>query len=41
VPAMTALDNSVYIFGGLDLTSGPDEKGPLIGFNDLWQGRVD
>ena len=38
VPAMTALDEKVYLFGGLDLTSGPDERGPLIGFNDLWSG---
>ena len=40
VPAMTGTDNSVYMFGGLDLTSGPDENGPLIGFNDLWQGST-
>ena len=39
VPAMTAAGDKVYIFGGFDLTSGPDEQGPLIGFNDLWQGK--
>jgi len=39
VPAMTAHDDKVYLFGGLDLTSGPDERGPLVGFNDLWQGQ--
>lgn len=22
----------------LDLTSGVDERGPVIGFNDLWRG---
>ena len=38
VPAMTAAGDAVYMFGGLDLTSGPDEQGPLIGFNDVWRG---
>lgn len=38
VPAMTALNDSVYLFGGLDLASGPKHQGPLIGFNDLWRG---
>ena len=40
VPAMAAAGDSVYVFGGLDLTSGPDEQGPLIGFNDLWRGTA-
>ena len=40
VPAMTAVGDAVYLFGGLDLTSGPDERGPLVGFNDLWSGRM-
>ena len=40
VPAMTAVRDAVYLFGGLDLTSGPDERGPLVGFNDLWSGRM-
>ena len=37
---MTAAGAAVYLFGGLDLTSGQDERGPLIGFNDLWTGRM-
>ena len=37
---MTAVGDAVYLFGGLDLTSGPDERGPLVGFNDLWAGRM-
>ena len=40
VPAMVSSGQSVYLFGGLDLTSGTDERGPLIGFNDLWQGNT-
>ena len=40
VPAMVSSGQSVYLFGGLDLTSGADEKGPLVGFNDLWQGQT-
>lgn len=39
VPAMTAHGDKLYLFGGLDLTSGPDERGPLVGFNDLWLGE--
>ncbi|GIS59107.1 MAG: hypothetical protein CM1200mP2_13320 [Planctomycetaceae bacterium] len=37
---MTAVGDAVYLFGGLALTSGPDEGGPLVGFNDLWSGRM-
>ncbi len=40
VPAMTAVGDAVYLLGGLDLTSGPDERDPLVGFNDLWTGRM-
>jgi len=40
VPAMMSIGDAVYLFGGLDLTSGQDERGPLIGFNDLWTGRM-
>ncbi|MCY3766521.1 MAG: hypothetical protein OXH06_13975 [Gemmatimonadetes bacterium] len=40
VPGMAALDDSVYLFGGLDLASGPDDDGPVTGFNDLWVGRA-
>ena len=40
VPAMTAIGKHAYLFGGLDLTSGPQEDGPLIAFNDLWQGEL-
>ena len=39
VPAMTATGDAAYLFGGLDLASGPQHQGPLIGFNDLWQGN--
>ncbi len=39
VPGMVALDESVYLFGGLDLASGPNNDGPVTGFNDLWVGR--
>lgn len=39
VPGMVALDESVYLFGGLDLASGPKNDGPVTGFNDLWVGR--
>ena len=39
VPGMTSFGESVYIFGGIDLASGPKDDGPLIGFNDLWRGR--
>lgn len=38
VPGMAALDDSVYLFGGLDLASGPNDDGPVTGFNDLWEG---
>jgi N-acetylneuraminic acid mutarotase len=38
VPAMTALGKSAYVFGGLDLASGPKHKEPLIAYNDLWEG---
>jgi len=38
VPGMAALDDHVYLFGGLDLASGPRDEGPLIAFNDLWRG---
>jgi len=37
---MTAVGDAVYLLGGLDLTSGSDERGPLVGFNDLWTGRM-
>jgi len=36
VPATGAIDNRFYMFGGLDLASGPDETAPTIAFNDLW-----
>ena len=39
VPGMVAVDESVYLFGGLDLASGPNNDGPVTGFNDLWVGR--
>ena len=39
VPGMAALDDAVYLFGGLDLASGPNDDGPVTGFNDLWVGR--
>lgn len=38
VPGMTASSGAVYLFGGLDLTSGPHDDGPILGFNDLWRG---
>ena len=28
------------LFGGLDLASGPNDEGPVIGFNDFWRGSV-
>ena len=40
VPATTAAGDSVYIFAGLDLASGPEHTDPLIAFNDLWQGTA-
>ena len=39
VPGMVTVDESVYLFGGLDLASGPNNDGPVTGFNDLWVGR--
>ncbi len=39
VPGMAALDDALYLFGGLDLASGPNDDGPVTGFNDLWVGR--
>jgi hypothetical protein len=38
VPGMVALDGEVYLLGGLDLASGPNDDGPVVGFNDFWQG---
>ena len=26
-----------YLFDGLDLATGPDDDGPLTGFNDFWR----
>ncbi len=39
VPGMVSLDEAVYLFGGLDLASGPNDDGPVTGFNDFWVGR--
>ncbi|MDE3001361.1 MAG: hypothetical protein OXU79_19975 [Gemmatimonadota bacterium] len=39
VPGMAALDDEAYLFGGLDLASGPNNDGPVTGFNDFWVGR--
>lgn len=39
VPGMVARGDAIYLFGGLDLASGPDDDGPVVGFNDLWMGR--
>jgi N-acetylneuraminic acid mutarotase len=38
VPGMTSAGGSVYLFGGLDLASGPKGDGPLIAYNDFWRG---
>ncbi len=39
VPGMVSLGESMYLFGGLDLASGPNDDGPVTGFNDFWVGR--
>ena len=38
VPGMASAGGSIYLFGGLDLASGPDGDGPLIACNDFWRG---
>ena len=38
VPGMVSFADAIYLFGGLDLASGPNDDGPVIGFNDLWRG---
>ena len=38
IPVMASADGSVYLFGGLDLATGPRGDGPLAAYNDLWRG---
>ena len=38
VMGMTALGGSIYIFGGMDLATGPGDDGPLTAYNDFWRG---
>ena len=38
IPVMTAEGESVYLFGGLDLATGPHWDGPLAAYNDFWRG---
>ena len=40
IPVMTAVDESVYLFGGLDLATGPHGDGPLAAYNDFWRGTL-
>ena len=40
VPGMVSHGSAIYVFGGLDLASGPDDDGPVVGFNDLWRGEA-
>ena len=39
VPGIVSLSDGIYLFGGLDLASGPKDDGPVVGFNDFWLGR--
>ena len=41
VPGMTASEDSIFLFGGIDLASGPHNDGPLIAVSDFWRGRND
>ena len=36
IPVMTVGGESVYLFGGLDLATGPHGDGPLAAYNDFW-----
>lgn len=38
VPGMVSSGDAFYLFGGLDLASGPNDDGPVVGYNDLWRG---
>ena len=38
IPVMTVGGESVYLFGGLDLATGPHGDGPLAAYNDFWRG---
>ncbi len=38
IPVMASAGGSVYLFGGLDLATGPNGEGPLAMYNDFWRG---
>ena len=38
VMGMTSLGESIYIFAGMDLGTGPNDDGPLTAYNDFWRG---
>ena len=38
IPVMASAGGSVYLFGGLDLATGPRGDGPLAAYNDFWRG---
>ncbi len=40
IPGMVAQGDAIYLFGGFDLASGPNDDGPVVAFNDLWRGPI-
>jgi hypothetical protein len=38
IPVMTSVGRAIYLFGGLDLATGPRGDGPLAAYNDFWRG---
>jgi N-acetylneuraminic acid mutarotase len=38
IPLMASEGEAVYLFGGLDLATGPHGEGPLAMYNDFWRG---
>ncbi len=38
IPVMASSNGYAYLFGGLDLATGPTGMGPLAAYNDFWRG---